>query len=280
MVDQALGLIAGNGIYPRLAAAAARKAGVKKIVAAAFTRETDPIIETLADHTAWMRVGQLGRMLKYFSDQGVTKAMMVGQIAPKNLFELQPDFRSLLVMAKLKRRNAETIFGAIADELAKQGVELLPAYQYLEDSLASPGLICGPRPKKAQLEDFQFGYEIGKEVSRLDIGQTVVVRHGTVVAVEAFEGSNEALKRGGRLARGQGILVKVSKPKQDMRFDIPVIGTQTIEAALDASVRWIGLEAGATLLLDKPAVVAASERAHICIYGVGPLTAAKKSRHD
>src|SRR6266700_8006157 len=138
-----LGIIAGNGVYPRLLADSARKAGVRKIVAAAFTGETDPALAQRVDQIEWMRVGQLSRLLKFFRDQNVHHAIMAGQIAPKNLFDLHPDWKALLVLSKLKQRNAESIFAAIADELAKVDVDLLPATTFLEDSLARAGLIAG-----------------------------------------------------------------------------------------------------------------------------------------
>ena len=142
---QTLGIIAGNGIYPRLVADAARKAGVAKIVAAAFTDETDPILERHVDVIEWMRVGQLGRLLKFFRGRGIHHAIMAGQIAPKNLFDLRPDLKALMLLGKLRERNAESIFAAIADELAKIDIDLLPATTFLEDSLAQPGLIAGPK---------------------------------------------------------------------------------------------------------------------------------------
>jgi DUF1009 family protein len=247
---QILGIIAGNGVYPRILADAARKAGVKRIVAAAFTNETDPKIAQHVDLVEWLRVGQLGRLLKIFREQNVHHAIMAGQIAPKNLFDLRPDAKALLVLAKLKERNAESIFSAIADELAKVEVELLPATSFLDDSVASKGLIAGSKLSRREEEDVDFGWKIAKEIARLDIGQTVIVKNGTVLAVEAFEGTNEAIKRGGALARKDAVMIKVAKPKQDMRFDVPVIGIETIKVARESKIRVIAIEAGKTLLLD------------------------------
>ncbi len=193
--------------------------------------------------------------------------MMAGQIAPKNLFDLRPDWKALLLLARLQRRNAETIFGGIADELAKAGVELLPATTFLDDCIAQRGLIAGPPLKRREEADVSFGLEIAKEMACLDIGQTVVVKNGTVVAVEAFEGTNEAIKRGGALARKQAIVVKVAKANQDLRFDVPVIGVGTIEAAAEVGVRVIAVEAGSTLLLERDEIIAAVERAGISVVG-------------
>src|SRR5437773_4593792 len=214
-----LGIIAGNGVYPRLLADSARKAGVRKIVAAAFTGETDPTLAQRVDQIEWMRVGQLSRLLNFFREQQVHHAIMAGQIAPKNLFDLRPDWKALLLLARLKQRNAESIFTAIADELTKVDVDLLPATSFLEGCLAPQGLIAGPKLSHREKEDVNFGWKIAIEVARFDIGQTVIVKNGTVLAVEAFEGTNDAIKRGGVLAGKGAIMIKVPKPNQDIRFD-------------------------------------------------------------
>jgi hypothetical protein len=260
-----LGIIAGNGIYPRLLADSARKAGVKKIVAAAFSGETDSSLEQQVDLVEWMRVGQLSRLLKCFQGQKIHHAVMAGQIAPKNLFDLRPDWKALLMLARLKQRNAESIFTAIADELAKIDVQLLPATSFLEDFLAPAGLIAGPKLSRREEEDVDLGWKTAKEIARLDVGQTVVVKNGTVLAVEGFEGTNEAIKRGGALAREGAVMIKVSKPNQDMRFDVPVVGVETIRVASEAQVRVIALEAGKTLLLDRNAIIDLAERTKISI---------------
>jgi UDP-2,3-diacylglucosamine hydrolase len=260
-----LGIIAGNGVYPRLLADSARKVGLKKIVSAAFTGETDPALAEHVDLIEWMRVGQLNRLLKFFREQEVHHAIMAGQIAPKNLFDLRPDAKALLLLAKLKQRNAESIFAAIADELAKIDVDLLPATTFLEDSLAPAGLIAGPKLSRREQEDVDLGRKIAKEIARLDIGQTVIVKNGTIVAVEAFEGTNETIRRGGALARKAAVMVKVAKPNQDMRFDVPVIGIETIRNATDAKLRVIAIEAEKTLLLERDAIADLAKRSKISI---------------
>ena len=262
-----LGIIAGNGVYPRLLADAARKAGVKKIIAAAFTDETDPVLVQHVDLIEWMRVGQLNRLLKFFNEHKVHHAIMAGQIAPKNLFDLRPDWKALLLLGKLKERNAESIFAAIANELTRIDVELLPATTFLEDCLVPAGLIAGAKLSRREEEDVDLGWKIAKEIARLDIGQTVMVKNGTVVVVEAFEGTNEAIRRGGALAREGAVIVKVAKPNQDMRFDVPVIGRETISVAAEAKIRVIALEAGRTLLLEKDEVILAVQRAKITVLG-------------
>src|SRR5213080_3921850 len=253
-VPESLGIIAGNGVYPRLLADSARKAGVKKIVAAAFPGETDPSLTQHVDVLEWIRVGQLNRLLKFFRTQDIHHAIMAGQIAPKNLFDLRPDWKALVLLGKLKQRNAESIFAAIADELVKIDVELLPATTFLEDSLAPSGLIAGTKLSRQEEDDVDLGWKIAKEIARLDIGQTVVVKNGTVVAVEALEGTNEAIRRGGTLAREGAVMVKVAKSNQDMRFDAPVIGVETIRVAVEAKLRVIAVEAGKTLLLELNAI--------------------------
>ena len=260
---QVLGIIAGNGVYPRLLADSARKAGVKKIVAAAFTGETDPTLEQQVDLIEWMRVGQLNRLLKFFREQEAHHAIMAGQIAPQNLFDLRPDWKALLLLGKLKRRNAESIFAAIANELAKVNVDLLPATTFLEDSIACAGLIAGPKLSRREEEDVDFGWKIAKEIAGLDIGQTVIVKTGTIVAVEALEGTNEAIKRGGSLARRDAVMIKVAKPNQDLRFDVPVIGVETIRVAADVKLRVIAIEARKTLLLEKDAIIDLANRTKI-----------------
>jgi DUF1009 family protein len=260
-----LGIIAGNGVYPNVLAAAARKGGVKKIMAAAFTDETDPSIGRAADVVEWLRVGQLGRLLKFFRDHDVHQAIMAGQIAPKNLFDLRPDVKALVVLAKLKQRNAEAIFSAIANELKKADVDLLPATTFLDDQLAAKGLIAGPKLSRAEEDDVDLGWSVAKEIARLDIGQTIIVKNGTVLAVEAFEGTNDAIKRGGALAREGAVMIKVAKPNQDMRFDVPVVGVETIKVGGDAKLRVIAVEAGKTLLLEHDKVADLAQQSKISI---------------
>ncbi len=265
-----IGIIAGNGVYPdTFAEAARRKAPGVRLVAAAFEGETTPEFASRVDAVEWLRVGQLGKMIKFFVREGVKEAVMVGQISPKNLFDLRPDLRTLFLLARVKQRNAETLFGAIADELQKDGIELLPATTFLEDLLPGPGPVCGPALKARQLEDAAFGFRIAKETSRLDIGQSLVVRHGTVLAVEAFEGTNVCIRRGGELGRRKDVmLVKVSKPNQDFRFDVPVIGPQTIETCVEAGVGAITVEARKTLFLQKETVFALCAKHAISVHAV------------
>ena len=267
VIPAALGLIAGSGIYPIRLAEAARAAGVQDIFVAAFSGETDPAIADAAREVSWMRVGQLGRLVAFLEKAGVRQAIMAGQIAPKNLFDLRPDWRALLLLARLERRNAESLFGGIADELARAGIELLPATTFLEHDLAPAGLIAGKKLSRRQAADVRFGFGTAKEISRLDIGQTVVVKGGTVLAVEGFDGTNATIERGGRLGGKDSVVVKVSKPSQDFRFDVPVIGVETIRLAAEARIRVLAVEATKTLLLDREVVARLAEECGITITG-------------
>ncbi len=241
---------------------------MSRIVIAAFDGETAPETTALADDVVMMRVGQLGKLLDAAKSSGAHHAIMAGQLAPNNLFNLRPDLKALVLLARIKERNAESLFGAVADALAALGVELLPATRFLEDQLASVGTIAGPELKKREVADAEFGMRIAKETSRLDIGQTVVVKNGTVLAVEAFEGTNDAIERGGKLGRGGGFVVKVSKPNQDMRFDVPVIGERTLETAAASGLRGIIAEAGRVLLLDKKTLCKQANQLKLTLYGI------------
>ncbi len=262
-----IGVIAGNGIYPETFIQAARKRGAR-IVVAAFKGETQEELSEMADEIKWFRVGQLGGVIKFFRKQEADEAIMVGQIAPRNLFDLWPDLRTLKVLHSVKERNAESLFGAIAAELEKDGITLLPATTFLEDQMAGEGHLYGPEPSERDWEDIRFGQKIVKQTSALDIGQSIVVRRGTVLAVEAFEGTDECIKRGGKLGKGTDVtLVKVSKPNQDMRFDVPVIGPRTIESCREAGVGTIAVEAGKTLFLGLEEIEKKCREGKISIVG-------------
>jgi hypothetical protein len=252
---ESIGLIAGSRSLPLDFARLARAAGVKRIVATAVEGETDPALAGLVDDLVWLKVGQLSRMIAAFTDRGVTQCVMAGQVAPKNLFDLRPDVRAMGILFRLKERNAHTIFGAIADELKKDGVELIEATPWLAPLMPQTGFQLGPILSDGQRADVEFGFRIAKEISRLEIGQTVVVKRGTVLAVEGFEGTDRCLGRGGELAGKDGgaVVVKVAKPGHDLRFDIPCIGLQTLETCAASGIAVLALESGKTLLLDREA---------------------------
>ena len=262
-----LAIIAGNGVYPRILARAARTAGVRKILALAFEGETEAELGQLVDEICWLRVGQLNRMLCTLRDAKITSAIMAGQIAPRNLFDLHPDWRALLLLTKLKQRNAESIFRAIAGELEKIGVALLAATTFLEGFLAGKDLIAGPKLSRREKADIDLGWDIAQKIAALDIGQTIIVKNGAVLAIEGFDGTDETMRRGGALGRGGAVMIKVAKPNQDMRFDVPVIGRETISVAAEAKIRVIALEAGRTLLLEKEDVILATQNAKISLFG-------------
>jgi DUF1009 family protein len=248
-----LGLIAGNRSLPLEFARQARAAGVKRLVAVAFENETDLALAPLVDEIIWLKVGQLSKMIAAFTDRGITQCVMVGQIAPKNLFDVRPDLRAMGVLLRLKEKNAHTIFGAIADELKKDGVGLIEATPWLKPLMPGAGFQLGPKLSAAQKADVDFGFRIAKETSRLEIGQIVVVKNGIVLAVEGFEGTDQCLTRGGELAGKDGgaVAVKVARLNHDMRFDIPCMGAQTLETCVHSGVAVLALEAGKTLLLEQ-----------------------------
>jgi len=264
---ETLGIIAGNGMYPQLLVEGARKAGVKHIAVAAFENETRPELAGMVDEIEWLRVGQLGKLTQFFKKRQIAHAIMAGQIAPKNLFDLRPDMRALVILATLKERNAESIFTAIGNELANVGTTLLNATMFMEEHLAQNGLIAGPALKRALSDDVEYGLRIAREVSRLDIGQTVVVKRGTVLAVEGFDGTNATIERGGRLGKKDAVVAKVAKPGQDFRFDVPVIGPQTLETAVAAGITAIAVEAGRTLVLERARVIEIARQTGISVVG-------------
>jgi DUF1009 family protein len=252
-----IALIAGQGLYPQLVAKAIRAAGIP-LRLVAFEEETPPeLIATFAKNDCrLLKVGQLGHMLDALKDFGAGSAYMAGQITPRRLFKgLHPDLKATRILLSLKRRNAETIFGAIAREIEALGVTLLDARSFLDDQLASAGCMTG---KKFPIEQdyLDHGIQIARECARLDIGQGCVVRKGTVLAVEAYEGTDEMLRRAGTLKTEELLFVKTVKPRQDWRFDVPCFGLRTLETMREARIAAAALETGRVIMLDKPAVLA------------------------
>jgi DUF1009 family protein len=267
LAPESIGLIAGSRTLPLDFARLARAAGVKRIVATAVEGETDPALATLVDDIVWLKVGQLGKMIGTFTERGVTQCVMAGQVAPKNLFDLRPDLRALGVLMRLKEKNAHTIFGAIADELKKDGVELIEATPWLAPLMPQKDFLLGPKLSTEQKADVEFGFGIAKKISALEIGQIVVVKDGTVLAVEGFEGTDACLARGGELAgkNGGAVAVKVAKLNHDMRFDIPCIGPKTFEVCATAKISVLALEASKTLLLEREACEALAQKNKISV---------------
>jgi DUF1009 family protein len=268
---ESLGIIAGNRSLPLLFAKEARRQGVKRLVAVACEGETDPALATLVDEIVWLKVGQLSKMIATFTKRGIRQCVMTGQIAPKNLFDVRPDLRALALLARLRERNAHTIFGAIADELKRDGVDLIEATPWLEPLMPQAGFRLGPKLSDAQRADVEFGFRTAKEVSRLEIGQLAIVKDGTVLAVEAFEGTDKCLARGGELAGASGgaVAVKVAKEHHDFRFDIPCLGPQTLETCAAARISVLAFEAGKSLLLEQETCESIAARHKIAVTTVG-----------
>jgi len=263
-----IALIAGQGAYPILVARAIRAAGLTvKLIA--FVDETPP--ELLAAFSPADRrevlVGQVGKTLRVLEEFGAGYALMAGQITPRRLFKgLHPDLTAARILFSLKRRNAETIFGAISKEIEALGVTLLDARSFLDDQLASPGCMTG-NAFPIEQEYLDHGIAIARECARLDIGQGCVVRHGTVLAVEAFEGTDEMLRRAGSFEVDDALFVKTVKARQDYRFDVPCFGRRTLEIMREAKISAAALEAGRVILLDKAEVLARAREGGISLLG-------------
>lgn len=268
---ETLGVIAGNRSLPLLFARQARSMGVKRLVAVAFEGETDSTLAPLVDEIVWVKVGQLSKMISAFTDRGIRQCVMVGQVAPKNLYDFRPDLRAMGLLLRLKEKNAHTIFSAVAGELKKDGVELIEATPWLKPLMPDAGFHLGPKLSAEQRDAVAFGFRIAKEISRLEIGQTVVVKCGTVLAVEGFEGTDKCLARGGELAGKDGgaVAVKVAKTGHDLRFDIPCIGPQTLETCVSAGIAVLALESGRTLLLEQEACARLAGRHKIALTTIG-----------
>lgn len=309
------GLIAGNGKFPLLVAEGARRAG-DSLVVAAILEETDPSIERLADRVEWVGIGQLGKMIRLFKDEGVERAIMAGQVRHVQIFSRAvPDARMLKLLLKLPRRNTDALIGAVADELRTEGIELIDSTFFLQDYLAQVGTLTNRQPDAREQADIAYALEIAREIARLDLGQTIVVRSKACVAIEAMEGTDATIRRAGQLTRegpeapalqasvdeGEGdkgdtksassekeskfvrglsnllrgkranlasgrlTVVKLAKPGQDMRFDVPVTGVPTIETMIEAGATCLCISAGKTLMFDREAMLALANQHKIAI---------------
>lgn len=267
-----LGLIAGNGRFPFLALRAARGLG-RRVTVVAIREETDPrIAEEVGEESAadlhWVSLGQLGRCIRLLKDAGATQAVMAGQVKHTKLFAgVAPDLALLSVLRRLKARNTDALISAIADVLAEHGIELIDSTGLLQPLLAGAGPLTRRAPTGEEQADLAFGRRMADAVAALDVGQTLVVKDRAVVAVEAMEGTDETIERAARLA-GPGIrVVKVAKPNQDMRFDVPVIGIRTVQALRRARAAALSIDAGRTLVLDGDAVFEAADDAGVAVVG-------------
>jgi len=264
------GLIAGNGRFPFLVIEGAKRAG-ETLAVAAIKEETDREIEKVAENISWVGIGQLGKMITFFKKEGVTKAMMAGQVKHVQIFSgALPDFRMVKLLFGLKERNTDSLIGAVADELAKEGIELIDSTYFVKDQLANEGVMTKRKPDSAELENIEYGLKIANEIARLDLGQTIVVRASACVAIEAMEGTDATIKRAGELAKGKLTVVKVAKPNQDMRFDVPVVGIPTIETMITSGATCLALTAEKTLLFDREEMIALADKHKIAIVGVLP----------
>ena len=262
---ETLGLIAGGGQFPLIAADAARQKGVR-VVAVAHLGETDDALSDRVDEIVWIKLGQLGHLIKALKKQGVRKALLAGTITKKKMFEnVRPDLKGLTLMSKLAVFHDDDILRAVADELAKEGIEIVSSTLYLPDLVAHPGCLTRKKPTRAEQEDIRFGWRVAKELGRLDIGQCVVVRSKTVLALEAMEGTNETILRGGSLGREKTVVVKVSKPNQDLRFDVPAVGSDTVRTMARVKASVLAVEAAKTLIFDKKEMIAYADQSGISI---------------
>lgn len=261
------GLIAGNGQFPFLVVEGARNAGASLAVVA-IKEETDPRIDEIAENVTWVGIGQLGKMISFFKEQGVEKAIMAGQVKHVQIFSgAMPDLRMVKMLWNLPRRNTDALIGGVADELAKEGIELIDSTYFIQDQLAPEGVLTKRKPTDTELENIEYGLHIANEIARLDLGQTIVVRAKACVAIEAMEGTDATIKRAGELANGKLTVVKVAKPDQDMRFDVPVVGVPTIQAMIDAGATCLSITAGKTLIFDREEMVELADTNKICIVG-------------
>jgi len=260
-----LGLIAGNGQFPFLVIEAAHRAGAQ-VAVAAIREETDPSIEKIADRLTWVGIGQLGKMLKFFKNEGVDKAIMAGQVKHVQIFSRAiPDVRMLKMLLRLPKRNTDALIGAVADELATEGIELIDSTHFLKDQLPEIGTLTRRAPDDRERGDIEYGLQVAHEIARLDLGQTIVVRDRACVAVEAMEGTDAVIRRAGELVRGRLTVVKIAKPDQDMRFDVPVVGVPTIQTMKEAGAACLCVSAGKTLIFDRKQMIALADRNKIAI---------------
>jgi DUF1009 family protein len=280
MTNQPLGLIAGNGRFPFLLLEAARAHG-RRVVVAAIREETDPAMNVRAaedpDTTVhWLSLGELSRLIETFQREGVTEAVMAGQVKHKQIFSsIRPDWRLAKLLLNLRTRNTDMLLGAIAKVLGDEGIELISSTSFLEPLLAQAGVLTARAPNEQELQDIAYGREVARAIAGYDIGQTVVIAGQACVAVEAMEGTDATIARAGALMRTLEeeastlnrslTVVKIAKPKQDMRFDVPVIGEATMAAMREARATCLSLEAARTLIFDRAAVVAAADAAEIAI---------------
>jgi DUF1009 family protein len=270
MPGEPLGLIAGNGRFPFLAAAGARRAG-RRVVALAIREEASPEIEGEVDEFHWIGLGQLGRGIEILRKAGAHEAIMAGQVKHRQIFsDVVPDLKLLGALARLAFRNTDSLIGAVADALARDGITLLPSVAFLGDQLADVGSMTRRQPDRDERRDVAYGETVARALAAMDLGQTAVVKQRAAVALEAMEGTDETIRRAGRIAGPGTTVVKVSKPRQDMRFDVPVVGAGTLAAMREAGSRVLAVDAARTLLIDRVAFLAQAEAEGVAVLGLDP----------
>lgn len=262
------GMIAGNGSFPFLVIDGARRAGVLLSIVA-IKEETDPRIAEGDEDVIWVGIGQLGKMIAFFKKQGVDQVIMAGQVKHAQIFSgALPDLRMVKMLWSLPRRNTDSLIGAVASELAKDGIKLIDSTTFIPEHLAPEGVLTKRRPTEVEAANIEYGLHIAGEIARLDLGQTIVVRGQACVAIEAMEGTDATIRRAGELAHGKLTVVKIAKPEQDMRFDVPVVGVPTIEVMIEAGATCISITAGKTLIFDRDKMLELANRNKICVIGV------------
>ena len=270
------GLIAGNGKFPFLVVEGAKQQGASLCVVA-IREETDKRIEEIAEKVVWVGIGQLSKMISFFKQEGVTQAIMAGQVKHVQIFSgALPDLRMIKMLWNLPQRNTDALIGGIADEMKSEGIELIDSTYFIQDHLAQTGVLSKRKPDKTEQGNIEYGLQVAGEIARLDLGQTIVVRAKACVAIEAMEGTDAVIKRAGELANGKLSVVKVAKPNQDMRFDVPVVGTPTIKTMIEAGATCLCLTARKTLIFDRAEMLKLADDNKIAVVAVGSETISAK----
>jgi len=260
-----IGLIAGSGTFPLLIADSAKRRGLE-VIAVAHEGETMPELASKVDEITWIGLGQFGHLLSALKSRGISHVLMAGAITKAKIFaNIRPDLKGLAVIGKLLIFHDDDILRAVARELEKEGITVVSSTAYLPELLAPSGCLTKRKPSKEEMEDIEFGWMIAKELGRLDIGHCVVVRRKTVLAVEAIEGTDKAILRGGQLAKEDAVIIKVSKPNQDLRFDLPAVGLDTVKVMSKVNASVLAIETGKTLIFDKEEMIRLANRNGIAI---------------
>ncbi|MGB3940143.1 MAG: UDP-2,3-diacylglucosamine diphosphatase LpxI [Candidatus Manganitrophaceae bacterium] len=258
--------MAGNGQFPLIFAENAKRAGLS-VIAVAHTGETEPALSEKVDEILWIRVGQIGKLIAFFKKAGVSDAVMAGGIRKTRIFEMRPDFRALSLLTRMKEKKDDALLRAFAGELEREEIQVRESTLYLTSLLAEEGEMTRPL-KKEEREDIEWGWPLAKQIGALDIGQCIVVRNGVVLAVEAIEGTDATIRRGGALGKEKAVVIKICKPQQDFRFDVPAIGPGTIAVMAEVGATVLAVEAGRTLLLEKEKFLESAKAAGIAVVGM------------